>query len=732
MSSLKNHRSILGKRWISAVSNLQDTAQGAPAEDRAAMRFLRSSREMKAWHAYLAIHPLTYTQLQQHLFPLLNALNDAEAAAHALADAAQEAANGGSSIGISGDYDCDGLGATALMVKFLHATGVSQRNIHVHIPNRFDEGYGANTNAAEQMQRRGVRTMITLDNGIHAHAAFARAKDLGITRRIALDHHPNKSGDALPDALVVDPKRADEPYSTYDKWGIADLAGVGVTWQVCRRATEILAARHHFNDQRPMPDARDWLPLVAVSTLADVVNCKSALNTALVYHGLTALRDARDPYLTNLFEVAHVPIPPRMEGESRAEENLHLQTLSDAIRFTIAPIINAPGRMAQSVAWAFLIPPESVLLDTDPWQKVSDANRSLRNALEESARAYQQQHLRAPDSLQRQIERSLKIPDIALDQPAMPEQKQYALMLLSQQLNDRRKLVEATITRKAKKQAIGYLADHPDAPCLVLAGEGWHEGVVGIVAGRIKDEFNLPTFVISTHGEQAKGSARSFDAQANIGELVLREVGRSLYKGGGHPMAAGFSLKTHNIPALRAAAEHYFAAIVPAIHAQQSFTVDRAWDFKTIPSASNRSAVEQMDDFITHEQAALGFFAEGRKQPVVAVTSFRLSQPEQSAKGGHLHLSLHPNTTGFGTGWSIPATAYRAADTRLGELLRHAAMHKNHGEQLVLYGSIQPKHEKDARPGSFTFRIEDAQMMHPHSSNFIELFAKKHDRGRTA
>ena len=100
-------------------------------------------------------------------------------------------------------------------------------------------------------------------------------------------------------------------------------------------------------------------------------------------------------------------------------------------------------------------------------------------------------------------------------------------------------------------QAIEQVESKPlETPFILVAGENWHQGVVGIVAGRLKERYNLPVFVLSIEGDEAKGSSRSVTG-VDIGTLIMNALDKGiLSRGGGHPMAAGFSLKKQNIEAL--------------------------------------------------------------------------------------------------------------------------------------------------------------------------------------
>ncbi len=157
-------------------------------------------------------------------------------------------------IAIYGDYDVDGVSATALLVQALRAQG---GNIHDHIPNRFDEGYGLNNEALATLKENGYRLVITVDCGIRSLQEAAYARKIGLDL-IITDHHQPAEGE-LPDALaVIDPKQAGDAYP--DK----DLAGVGVAYKLIQALMELNQGK--VDDFQP----EHVLDLVALGTVADL------------------------------------------------------------------------------------------------------------------------------------------------------------------------------------------------------------------------------------------------------------------------------------------------------------------------------------------------------------------------------------------------------------------------------------------------------------------------------
>ena len=217
----------------------------------------------------------------------------------------------GEKLAVWGDYDVDGITATAVVKNFFSRRGYQ---IAHYIPNRLKNGYGLNIEGLEQLAGQGVKTLITVDCGISSHAEIGRAKELGL-KVIVTDHHlPQK--DLPPADIIVNPRIAPCP--------CADLAGVGVAFLFCAALNTLLPGNRL--------DIRQFLDLVALGTIADIVNL-SGENRILVKNGLLLLNEARRPGIRALKEV------------SGLEPTANLG--SGDVGFVLAPRINAAGRIGQ-------------------------------------------------------------------------------------------------------------------------------------------------------------------------------------------------------------------------------------------------------------------------------------------------------------------------------------------------------------------------------------------------
>ncbi|MDH4179303.1 MAG: DHH family phosphoesterase, partial [Armatimonadota bacterium] len=221
----------------------------------------------------------------------------------------------GARIRIYGDYDVDGVCATALLMRAL--TGLGGK-VDSYIPHRIDEGYGVNEEAVRQAHAEGVDLLITVDCGSTAVGPIALARELGL-EMVVTDHH--RLGDELPEAPVLNPWRADCEYP------FKDLAGVGV-------AFKLVAA---LARARELPEGAElkFLDLVCLGTVGDVVPLLGE-NRLFVQHGLRRLATSRKVGIRELMRAAGV-------GRERPVK-------ARDVAFGLAPRINAAGRMEDAQA----------------------------------------------------------------------------------------------------------------------------------------------------------------------------------------------------------------------------------------------------------------------------------------------------------------------------------------------------------------------------------------------
>lgn len=229
----------------------------------------------------------------------------------------QQAINDNEPIAIYGDYDVDGVTSTALLVQALEGFG---GNVRGYIPNRFDEGYGLNTEALDSLKKDGVKLVITVDCGIRSPDEALHAQTIGLDLIITDHHHPD--GENLPPALaVINPKQHGDPYP--DK----ELAGVGIAYKLA----EALAGKQSTENNFQL---NDLLDLVALGTVADLAPLVGE-NRTLVRKGLRAIHQTKRQGLFSLAGVANTKIEKITAGN---------------IGFMLGPRLNASGRLESALA----------------------------------------------------------------------------------------------------------------------------------------------------------------------------------------------------------------------------------------------------------------------------------------------------------------------------------------------------------------------------------------------
>lgn len=433
----------------------------------------------------------------------------------------------GETIAVFGDFDVDGLTATALLVESLHKLSATvgtqdSTRIHYRVPQR-NQGHGINLLALDELLDQGTSLLITCDTGVDAFAAIERAAARGCDV-VVTDHHdlPNE----LPRALaIVNPKRlaVDHP--------LRELPGVGVAYKLIE---------YLFQQTRLDRESQALLDLVALGIVADVARQVADVRY-LLQRGLEILRATQRVGLRALLDQAEL----RPEGLTEGH-----------IGYQIAPRLNALGRMGDSRKGVELL-------------LTQDLARARILAAEMDGLNYQRR------------------------------------LVTSQ-------VVEAALTQIERDPSL------LDYQALVVAGNNWHPGVLGLVAGRLAEQFNRPAVVLShTREGVARGSARSVPG-CDI-HAALMGAADLLIRFGGHPRAAGLTLDPLNVEAFRKAL---------------SRSVAREWD----PAAASRGI--QIDSYVPLDQLSLELVAElerlapfGTGNPPVQLATYNVQIVEDAFIG---------------------------------------------------------------------------------------------------
>lgn len=357
---------------------------------------------------------------------------------------------------IVGDYDVDGVCATAILLKGLKFLGA---NVDHYIPNRFTDGYGLNVSIIEKAREDGVDTIITCDNGIAAFSQVAHAKEYGMTV-IITDHHevPFEEVEGvrkylIPEAdIVIDPKLPDDEYP------FKEICGAYVAFKLMISLI----------DDESLID--ELLQYAALATVADVMDIVGE-NRILLKQGLKLINSKPTCGLAALIQLNKLDV-----------------ITSYHFGFILGPSINAAGRL-------------------------DDAEYALSLLMENDA----------------------------------DRAREYAEKL--KELNDSRKSFTEEYTAKAIE--LIESTDIINQKVIVAPIDGCHEGVIGIVAGRLKEKYNRPVLVVTVHEGVYKGSGRSIE-QYNLYE-EMNKIADLFIKFGGHKGAAGFSFEINKLEEIREA-----------------------------------------------------------------------------------------------------------------------------------------------------------------------------------
>lgn len=510
---------------------------------------------------------------EQYLTPKLNqslpdpgAFRDMDHAAARLVAAIERQ----ETIAVFGDYDVDGATSAALLLRFLRSVGAE--NLRLYVPDRLVEGYGPNAPALEKLRAAGVALVITVDCGITAFAPLEAAGAVGLDV-IVVDHHVAEPRLPLA-AAVVNPNRLDETA------GHGQLAAVGVAFLLVVALNRALRAKGWYTAARPEPDLLQWLDIVALGTVCDVVPL-TGVNRALVTQGLKVMAQRRNIGLAALADVAGVNERPTAYHAG----------------FLLGPRVNAGGRVGKSDLGARL-------LSTDNPVEAKDIAQQL------------------------------------------------------DALNAERREIEAAVLEQAIALAERQAADNPHL--IFVAAQGWHPGVIGIVASRLKDRFERPACVVALDQDAGKGSGRSVSG-LHLGNAVIaaREAGL-ITKGGGHAMAAGFEVDAARVEDLRVFLSARLKDNLGGLPLTPLLDVDGALQ----PRAANAEFAAQIE--------RLAPFGSGNAEPRFVLPNARIGFAE-IVGGAHVRCFVEGSD-----GARIKGIAFRAAENDLGRALlsaRGAVLH---------------------------------------------------------
>jgi single-stranded-DNA-specific exonuclease len=474
----------------------------------------------------------------------------------------------GSKITVHGDYDVDGICATAILVRALRALvalraigsspdgehpvdlrdiGSSPDGEHPvasvdwFLPSRIDDGYGLAMATVERLAARGTGLLITVDCAITAVEEVARARAGGIDV-VVTDHHSPRADGLLPDAPIVHPAVCGYP--------CPDLCGTAVAYKLA----QALGA----------PTAAADIELVALATVADVVPLRGE-NRRLVREGLRALANTAKPGLRALMTVARVD-PAELDAS--------------AVGFRLAPRINAAGRVRRADAGL-------ELLLTEDTARAEEVAAELGGA------------------------------------------------------NAERQAVEQRILWEAE----ALVAELGERSAYVLAAEGWHPGVIGIVASRVAERRHRPAILIALEGDTGTGSGRSIPGFDLLG--ALHAAAGELTRYGGHRAAAGLTIERERVDAFRELVE---------AHAAATLTPEQLVPLERVDAVASGA---QLGLPLAEELELLEPCGMGNPGPRLLVPGGRFDDVRAMGEGRHARFSVRSGggragAVAFGCGGTLP------------------------------------------------------------------------------
>ncbi|MFH2118535.1 MAG: single-stranded-DNA-specific exonuclease RecJ [Candidatus Paceibacterota bacterium] len=421
---------------------------------------------------------------------------------------------------VFGDYDADGICATAIMWEALYALGAEVLPL---IPHREKHGYGLTWAAIQELEKRTLPALIvTVDTGIVALEAVADLAGKGVDV-IITDHHQPE--DTLPEALAI----IHSP----------EISGSAVAWFLARELNEAATQKS--------------LDLVGLATVSDMMPLRG-VNRSLVFYGLQAIASTERLGLKALIKVANL-------GSRKID--------AGTIGYALAPRINAMGRLSHGL----------------------DALRLL-----------------CTTSKSRALELATLVDDTNLN----------------------RQQLTTDLMQLAKQQVIGQKKEN----LLIAHSPDFHEGVIGLIAGKLADWYAKPVIVISTGGETAKASARSVPG-VNITELI--RTGRQyLLEVGGHPMAAGFGFEKNKLDEL-----------MNHLYEQARETIDPALLQKTM-AIECLLPLALVDEKLIKTIEKFAPFGQVNPEPIFALQDIRITKVQTVGNEGQ-HLKLTVQDAGDGS-----------------------------------------------------------------------------------
>ncbi|PIT93889.1 single-stranded-DNA-specific exonuclease RecJ [Candidatus Falkowbacteria bacterium CG10_big_fil_rev_8_21_14_0_10_43_11] len=453
----------------------------------------------------------------------------------------------GDKITVYGDYDADGVTATAVMFRILNFLIDKNKNtakIDIYIPHRETEGYGMNREAVQEIADNGTKLIITVDTGIRSVKEIALAREKGVDV-ILTDHH--EPGEQIPDCLIINPKVKNSAYP------FRDLAGVGVAFKLTQALLQSYREKEKISGKEKEVFEKWLLDLVAIGTVADLVPLIDE-NRILVNYGLVVLNKTKSVGIQKLITAA----------QSAVDKNGNKKEI-DAwqIGYQLAPRLNAAGRLGRAnTAYELLI--------TQDEQEAADIAKELNKTNKKRQDITQEIFAQADSAL---AAGEANGPIVFAVWPGLFDHKETPSFEEGAWGGGNNfDSNQAQLTEETKNKANTNL------------NALWPAGVMGLVAGKLTEKYYRPSLAITEKdagaGKKVVGSARSIP-EFNV-TAALEECAKFLKNFGGHKQAAGFTVNEGRLDAFLAQIKKIAEEKLSGLELAPTLDIDLEINFQNI------------------------------------------------------------------------------------------------------------------------------------------------------
>lgn len=481
----------------------------------------------------------------------------------------RQAVSQGEKVLIYGDYDVDGVTASTVMYDALRLSGVDATKIEVMLPNRFTDGYGMSRKCVERAKEWGAKLVVTVDCGSRNHEVIEELSRAGVDV-VVTDHH--ECGETLPEAVaVVNPKRS-------DSLSLAIAASETVTTPSQDAKSSSVRCSSLPSTSSTLTSSEDVKK--AVDELRELAGAGVAFKVAqaLVLEGM--IPKGQEKWLLDLVLIGTVCDSMRMTGENRRLCFYGMKVLEKTRRLGLKELIRVAG--------AKRLGGEAIGFQLGPRLNAAGRMETAEHAL----------------------------------RLLMAEKRTEAanLALVLNKLNETRRDQQNAATKEIDEQGVGV------EPVIVVRGE-WHEGVLGIIAGRLVEEYGRPAIALSEVDGVLKGSGRSF-GEFNLAE-ALNVCKEYIIGGGGHAEACGLKVETGKFEDFRRAVNEYYRRL-GLVEQERFLGVQEDLEVREF---------EELSLELLEELRRLEPFGTGNTEPVFLLREVRVVEASKmGAEGEHLRL----------------------------------------------------------------------------------------------